>query len=101
MIVEIECLPRPYGEPGAPYSYVEAAIRVIQESGLKYEVSALGTTFEGEPDEAWRVAREAHEACLAAGAESVLTIVKFSQSRMPNPPTMASLTAKFRDGGSS
>ncbi|MCL6643986.1 MAG: thiamine-binding protein [Dehalococcoidia bacterium] len=100
MIVEIECLPRPYGEPGAPYSFVEAAIRVIQESGLNYEVSALGTTFEGEPEEAWRVARAAHEACLAAGAESVLTIVKFSQSRMPNPPTMESLTAKFRqDGG--
>ncbi|WP_322819243.1 thiamine-binding protein [Tepidiforma sp.] len=97
MIVEIECLPRPSGEPGAPYSYVEAAIAVIQASGLNYEVSALGTTFEGEPDEVWRVARAAHEACLAAGAESVLTFVKFSQSRLPNPPTMASLTAKFRD----
>lgn len=97
MIVEIECLPRPLEEPGAPYSYVEAAIAVIQASGLNYEVSALGTTFEGEPDEVWRVARAAHEACLAAGAESVLTFVKFSQSRLPNPPTMASLTAKFRD----
>jgi len=97
VIVEIECLPRPSGEPGAPYAYVEAAIAVIQASGLTYEVSALGTTFEGEPDVVWRVARAAHEACLAAGAESVLTLVKFSQSRLPNPPTMASLTAKFRD----
>jgi len=97
MIVEIECLPNPPGPPDRRYGHVEAAIAVAQSSGLRYEVGALGTTFEGEPDEVWRVLRAMHEACLADGAGSVVTIVKLAQSRdAAEAPSMASLTGKFR-----
>ncbi len=96
MIVEIQCLPSPAGTPEQPYATIEAAIRVIQESGLKYEVSALGTTFEGDPDAAWALARRVHEACLAAGARTVVSVVKFEQAASPAGPTIQSLTSKFR-----
>ena len=96
MIVEIECLPTPPGTDASPYAHVEAAIAVIQESGLKYEVSALGSTFEGEPDELWPVVRRVHEACLAAGARSVVSVIKVAQSAAIEGPSMQSLTAKFR-----
>ena len=97
MIVEVECLANPPGTPDDPYKHIEAAIAVIERSGLLYEVDALGTTFEGEPDQVWDVVRQVHEACLEAGADSVVTVIKAAQARADRPQaTMASLTGKFR-----
>jgi uncharacterized protein YqgV (UPF0045/DUF77 family) len=97
MLVEIQVLPNPMGTADDPYRHVEAAIGVIQASGLAYEVGALGTTLEGPADDAWSVARQAHEACLAAGAEAVVTVVKLAQSADDGGGRMAELTAKFRE----
>lgn len=95
--MEIECLANPPGTPENKYEHIEAAIAVIQRSGLAYEVDALGTTVEGEPDQVWALARQVHEACLAAGADSVVSVVKFAQSAdRATASTMASLTSKFR-----
>jgi uncharacterized protein YqgV (UPF0045/DUF77 family) len=97
VIAEIECLPRPPGTAANPYAHVEAAIAVIEGSGLHYEVSALGTTVEGDPDDVWALLRRAHEACLAAGAEGLVTVIKVAQGADPaTAATMSSLTAKFR-----
>ena len=97
MIMEIECLATPPGVPDDHYRHIEAAIAVIQRSGLAYEVDALGTTIEGDPDELWPLLRAVHEACLDAGADSVVTVVKVAQtsSRLP-AATMTGLTGKFR-----
>ena len=98
MIVEIQVLPSPAGTAENKYAHVESAIAVIQASGLKYEVGALGTTIEGEPDEVWPLVRRVHEACLASGARGVVSLVKFEQvADAVSAPTMDSLTAKFRD----
>ncbi len=98
MIIEIQCLARPVGTPEDRYKHVEAAIAVVQRSGLKFEVGALGTTVEGDPDELWPLARAVHEACIEAGAESVVSIVKFAQSAdVTTASTMSSLTRKFRE----
>jgi uncharacterized protein YqgV (UPF0045/DUF77 family) len=97
VIIEIECMAHPPGTEDDRYKHIDAAIAVAQRSGLKYEVSALGTTVEGEPDEVWALARAMHEACLESGAGSLLTFVKFEQTRdVADQPTMASLTSKFR-----
>ena len=97
MIMEIQCLPTPPGTPESKYAHVEAAIAVIQQSGLKYEVDALGTTVEGPPDAIWSLGRAVHEACLNAGASSLVTVVKFAQSRdEATGNTIDSLTGKFR-----
>ena len=47
VIAEIQVAPSPPGTPEDPHAHVEAAIAVIQASGLRYEVGALGTTLEG------------------------------------------------------
>ena len=97
MIVEIECLANPPGTPDDRYRHIEAAIAVIQSSGLKFEVDALGSTVEGEPDELWALLRRVHEACLEAGADSLVSVIKVAQAREPaRQSTMASLTGKFR-----
>lgn len=97
MILEIQCLANPSGTPDDRYKHVEAAIAVVQGSGLKYEVGALGTTIEGAPGELWPLARQVHEACLRAGADSVVTIVKAYEASEPaSQSTIDSLTGKFR-----
>jgi uncharacterized protein YqgV (UPF0045/DUF77 family) len=97
MIAEIECLANPPGTADNPYKHIEAAIAVIEASGLTYEVDALGTTFEGDPEVVWEVMRRVHEACLEAGAGSVVTVIKAAQAAPGNrQPSIASLTGKFR-----
>lgn len=92
MIAEIQCLPNPAGTPDDPHAHVEAAIAVIAGSGLHYEVGPLGSTFEGEPDAVWDVLRRAHEATLAAGAESAIAVIKLADAQK----SMDELTRKFR-----
>ena len=76
MIAEIQCLPFPPGTPTNRFAHIEAAIRLIAESGLKHEVGRLGTTIEGEPDQLWPLLRAVHEACAASGATAVVSIIK-------------------------
>ena len=97
MIVELQCLASPAGTPDDPYKHIDAAIAVVQGSGLNYEVGALGTTVEGEPDKVWPLMREVHEACLNAGAEGLVTVIKVEQVSRADEVTIASLTGKFRE----
>ena len=92
MIAEIQVAPSPAGTADNPHAHVEAAIAVIQASGLRYEVGALGTTLEGDADQVWATLRAAHEAMLAAGASAGLPHIKVATVNR----TMDSLTAKFR-----
>ncbi|MCZ2827052.1 MULTISPECIES: thiamine-binding protein [unclassified Modestobacter] len=92
VIAEIQVAPSPPGTPDDPHAFVEAAIRVIQASGLRSEVGALGTTLEGDADTVWATLRAAHEAMIAAGAKAGISHVKIASVDR----TMDSLTHKFR-----
>jgi uncharacterized protein YqgV (UPF0045/DUF77 family) len=92
VIAEIQVAPSPPGTPDDPHAHVEAAIAVIQASGLRYEVGALGTTLEGEADEVWATLRAAHEAMITAGATGGLSHIKVASVNR----TIESLTHKFR-----
>lgn len=97
MIVEIECVANPHGTAANPYEYIEAAIKRIEDSGLEYEVDALGTTVEGDPDAVWALLREVHEATLTAGANSVITVIKIAQAAPHREQaTIQGLVGKFR-----
>jgi uncharacterized protein YqgV (UPF0045/DUF77 family) len=92
VIAEVQVAPSPLGTAENPHAHLEAAIAVIQASGLRHEVSALGTPLEGEADEVWATLRAAHEAMLAAGAAGGLSHLKVATVDR----TMDSLTAKLR-----
>jgi uncharacterized protein YqgV (UPF0045/DUF77 family) len=87
----------PLGNEGDYYKHIEAAIAVIEQSGLTYEVGALGTTVEGDPDQIWALSRAVHEATLLSGADSCVSIIKMAESRLvEDSATIDSLTSKFR-----
>jgi uncharacterized protein YqgV (UPF0045/DUF77 family) len=95
MLAEIHVSPSPAGTPDSRFAHVDAAIAVVESSGLHYEVGALGTTFEGQPDAVWATLRAAHEAVLAAGAASVITSIRLGAATGEGL-SMHGLTAKFR-----
>lgn len=96
MLAEIQVSPRPSGTDQDRYAHVEAAIAVIQASGLVYEVGAMGTTVQGRPDDVWALLRSVHEATLVAGADAVTSIIKVGEGAGDSGPGIEDLVGKFR-----
>ncbi|WP_457444342.1 thiamine-binding protein [Roseateles sp. P5_E4] len=96
MIAEIQVIPRPTGTADDRYKHVDAAIAVIQASGLHYEVHAMGTVVEGPPEKIWPLLQAVHEATLEAGAERTLSIIKVSGAAQAGGPRVDDLVRKFR-----
>lgn len=92
-LMNIQIIPKVV-DPDDTYPTVEAAIAVVEASGLPYEVGALGTTVEGELDELLEVAREMNEVVVARGCPSVISQVRLYLGE--ETISMDSLTAKFR-----
>ena len=96
MIAEIQVVPRPAGTADDRYKHVDAAIAVIQASGLRYEVHGLGTVIEGPPEKVWPLLQAVHQATLEAGAERTLSLIKVSGSAQAGGPSVDDLVRKFR-----
>ncbi len=96
MIAEIQVIPRPLGTASDRYKHVDAAIAIIQASGLRYEVHGLGTTIEGPPEKIWPLLQAVHQATLEAGAERSLSIFKVSSGAQAGGPSVDDLVRKFR-----
>ena len=96
VLAEIQVLPRPAGTVDDRYRHVDAAIAVIQASGLRYEVHALGTVVEGPPERIWPLLQAVHQATLEAGAERTLSIIKVSSGAQAGGPSVEELVRKFR-----
>jgi uncharacterized protein (TIGR00106 family) len=77
--VSLQVLPR--AEGAELYDVVDRAIEAIQASGVPYEVGAMETTMEGDYDRLMAVAKEAQEACMAAGADRVVALIKVDWKR--------------------
>jgi uncharacterized protein (TIGR00106 family) len=78
------------------------AQRIIQKSGLKYELGPMCTSIEGGIDDILKVAKDVHEACFKKGARRVLTSIKIDDRR-DKPLSMAgkisSVEKKLGSGG--
>jgi len=96
IMAEIQVIPRPAGTADDRYKHVDAAIALIQASGLRYEVHGMGTVIEGPPEKVWPLLQAVHQATLASGAERTLSIIKVSGAAEPGGPRMEDLVRKFR-----
>ncbi len=77
------------------YTLVDEAIRVIQNSGLKYEVCPFETVIEGGYEEILKVVKDAQSACFAAGAEELLINIKM-QVRKDGDVSIDEKTGKYK-----
>jgi uncharacterized protein (TIGR00106 family) len=59
-LAELTIFPLDKGESVS--SYVAEAVKIVQSSGLEYEIGPMGTCFEGEWDMVIRVAKDCMDA---------------------------------------
>ncbi|MDR7000937.1 thiamine-binding protein [Neobacillus niacini] len=92
-LVSIQILPKTKdGEDVIPY--VDEAIRVIEESGVKYEVHPLETTMEGELEQLFSIITKMNERMMEIGSKNVISQIKVLYQ--PSGITMDQLTEKYR-----
>ena len=59
-----------------PYSIIDKAIDVIDQSGLTYQVCAMETVIEGKYDQVMAVAKKAQEIAMDEGSEELIVNIK-------------------------
>jgi uncharacterized protein (TIGR00106 family) len=72
--------------------YVAGVERILRKSGLKHELTAMGSIVEGDLDAILPVLREMHEHPFSQGAVRVSTLIKIDDRR----DKAASMDAKIR-----
>jgi uncharacterized protein (TIGR00106 family) len=73
MLAELSVFPLDKGGEGLS-AFVAESIKIIRESGLDYEMHALGTLIEGPSDKVFEVIRACHENMTRHSARVVTTV---------------------------
>ena len=76
------------------YSVVDKVITLIQASGLPYVVGPMETTIEGDLDSLLDLVKKAQQACVEAGANRIVSIIKIDYS--PDGVTINEKISKYR-----
>lgn len=61
--------------------FVADALRVIDRSGLRYELNAMHTVVEGDLDRLLGLVSEIHAVLFAKGAKRLSTVIKIDDRR--------------------
>ncbi|MBN8192623.1 thiamine-binding protein [Bacillus sp. NTK074B] len=92
-LVSIQIIPKTKnGEDVIPY--VDEAIAIIEQSGVKYEVHPLETTMEGNLSELFKVIEQMNERMVEIGSKNVISQIKVLYQ--PGGIEMNQLTEKYR-----
>ena len=78
-----------------PYDWVDEAITVIQQSGIKYEVGAFATVLEGTYDEVMKVILDVNEYLYSKSCDEWISNVQI-QIRSGGDITGNEKTEKFK-----
>ncbi len=79
-IVELSVVPIGTGETSVS-SYVKAAIKIIEENDLDYQVNPMGTCVQGEWDEIFSTLKAVHDQLAKMGCNRIVTTVKIDDRR--------------------
>lgn len=91
-LVSVQILPKTkHGEDIIPY--VDRAIGIIMQSGLKYRVGPLETTMEGDLNRCLEIVRQMNEEMIRMGCPNVISQVKIYYN--PEGASMEKLTEKY------
>lgn len=86
----------PLGEGMTVSRFVAAALKEVENSGLRYQLTPMATVFEADTaGEAVDVILKAHEAVFRAGAKRVVTDIKIDDRR-DEPRRMEDKVEKVR-----
>ena len=80
MIVELSVVPVGTGETSVS-SYVRAALKILEETDLDYQVNSMGTCVQGEWDEIFSTLKAVHDELAKMGCNRIVTTVKIDDRR--------------------
>jgi len=80
MIVELSVVPVGTGETSVS-SYVKAAVKIIEETDLDYQINSMGTCVQGEWDEIFSTLKAVHDELAKMGCNRIVTTVKIDDRR--------------------
>ena len=90
--VALQVLPK--SETKKAYDLVDEAIKVIQDSGLKYRVCPFETVIEGPYNEIMQIVEKVQEKCFECGADELMVYIKI-QSPKDGKVTIDDKMAKY------
>ncbi len=61
--------------------YVREAVAIIKKSGLKFQLSSMGTAVESDLDKIFKLIQEIHQVCFTKGAKRLLTTIKIDDRK--------------------
>ncbi len=99
-VVFVSITPLGTGTPSVS-RYVAGVEKILRASGLKNQLTAMGTIIEGDLDRILEVIRQMHEHPFAQGAVRVSTFVKIDDRRDKEHTIegkMRSVEEKLRQG---
>jgi uncharacterized protein (TIGR00106 family) len=86
----------PLGEGANVSRFVTAALKEVEDSGLKYQLTPMATVLEADTlRDAIEIILKAHEAVFQTGAERVVTDIKIDDRR-DEPRRMEDKVEKVR-----
>jgi uncharacterized protein (TIGR00106 family) len=78
---ELEIVALGTGETGMS-KHISEAVKAIESSGIKYELTPMGTVLEADSiDEVFRAVKAAHEALVKKGIKRVVTHITIDDRR--------------------
>lgn len=92
-LVSVQIIPKPENG-GDVIPYVDEAISIIHEAGVKYEVHPLETTMEGELSYLFSIIEKMNQRMIEIGSTNVISQIKVLYQ--PQGITMDTLTEKYR-----
>ena len=79
-VVQISVAPLGTSTPSVS-AYVAECVKLVEKSGLQYQLTPMGTIIEGAIDDILPVLRQMHEVPFNRGAERVSTLIKIDDRR--------------------
>ncbi len=87
-MAEVTVVPMGTGTPSLS-AYVAEVLKLVKESGIKYQLTPMGTILEGDLDEIFALVRRMHEVPFSDEIKRVVTTLKIDDRR-DKPLTMES-----------
>jgi len=94
-VVEISVTPLGTGEVGVS-RYVAGCVKVVEQAGLSFQLTPMGTIIEGEVEAIFAVLRAMHEVPFSQGAIRVSTLIKIDDRRDRPGHSMTAKVASVR-----
>lgn len=92
-LVSVQIIPKA-SSPADVITLVDEAIKIIDQSGVKYEVHPLETTMEGELEQLLGLIADMNRKMIELGSPNVISQVKILYQ--PDGISMDKLTEKYR-----